>query len=350
MEKSLPSKTLAPLWILQILQKYSDCDHLLEQKYIIQKLKADYGVIVERKTVSRNINNLMSAGYDIEYVIRKECRGYYLANKQFEDDELQLLIDSVLFSRHISDKYAQDLIDKLIELGGPSLIKSTRYLIKSNKIERENNKELFLNINTSNKAISNQHKLSFICNIYGCDKQLHPVWDNPVTVNPLRLTVARNHYYLIAIIDGNDCPTNFRLDKLTQLTILNDTIDKTAVAMLNNDTLDDYLRSHPFMYCGDSQTITLKADKIIFDDIIDTFGKDYSVLEQDETTATITLRANEYDIVEWALQNAAFVEILSPKHSRNGMIKNAQILTGKYLNSTTDETKEQDLPRELDKK
>lgn len=344
MEKSMKSKTLAPLYILQILQKYSDSEHLLEQSDLIQKLKEEHEIIIERKTVARIIANLVSAGYDVV----NTRRGYYLASKPLEDDELQLLIDSVLFSRHISNKYAKDLIDKLAELGGPSLTKNIKHLARPDSVEREDNKQLFWNVAQASEAISDKHKTSFICSAYGYDKQLRPVWEKPVTVSPLRLAVARNHYYLIAVIDGNDCPTNFRLDKLSQMKVLNEPIDGETAKLLSNEKLDEYLRSHPLMYCGKSQKVTIRADKIIFDDIIDTFGKDFLVLKQDEYTVTVTLCANQCDIVEWALQNAAFVEILAPQHIRNGLIKNAETLANRYLTTASNKEKTP-TKKELDK-
>ena len=39
--------------------------------------------------------------------------GYYLAEREFEDAELRMLIDSVLFSKNLTQKQARTLIDKL---------------------------------------------------------------------------------------------------------------------------------------------------------------------------------------------------------------------------------------------
>lgn len=327
MEKTLPSKTLAPLWILQILQKHSDYNHKLTQEDIIKMLKSEHSLEIERKTVSRNIANLVAAGYDIV----DTRRGYYINSNSFDNSELQLLIDSVLFSRHISNNYAKNLIDKLIELGGPSLTTSVKNATRINDIDRETNKELFLNIELVSTAMLEHCKMSFVYYAYDFNKKLCPMWDEPIIVSPLRLVVAHGYYYLIAIIDGNDTPTNFRLDKLTNATIVNEPIPLSESSLLNDDNLDKYLRSHPLMYFGNSQNIKLKADKIIFNDIIDTFGKDFTVVDQDEYSATITLLANESEIVEWALQNAEFVEILLPQHTRDKIIKNAQILSSKYI-------------------
>ena len=61
------SKNTLILDILQILEKYSDVNHRLTQNDIISLLKSEFDMDVERKSIVRNINNLIEAGYDISY-------------------------------------------------------------------------------------------------------------------------------------------------------------------------------------------------------------------------------------------------------------------------------------------
>ena len=60
------SKKLLILDILEILRKYSDEDHRLSQKEIIQYLKTEYGMTADRKAVKRNLTDLMEFGMEIE--------------------------------------------------------------------------------------------------------------------------------------------------------------------------------------------------------------------------------------------------------------------------------------------
>ena len=60
---SFEPKKLALLRILQILQKYSDCDHPLTQEDIALHLENDYGIEIERKAIGRNIALLKDAGH-----------------------------------------------------------------------------------------------------------------------------------------------------------------------------------------------------------------------------------------------------------------------------------------------
>ena len=99
----LEPKKLALLRILQILERYSDSEHPLTQEEILKLLDEDYGIVIERKAVGRNISLLKEAGIDIE----SERNGSYLASRTFDDTEIQLLIDSVLASKHLAVKQSK---------------------------------------------------------------------------------------------------------------------------------------------------------------------------------------------------------------------------------------------------
>ena len=88
------TKKMLNIMILKILEKYSDEDHRLTQKRIIELLDTEYGMECDRRSVANNISSLREMGYEIE----KENDGYYII-REFEDWELRVLIDSVLFSK-----------------------------------------------------------------------------------------------------------------------------------------------------------------------------------------------------------------------------------------------------------
>ena len=65
----------------------------------------------DRRSVKANIIALKELGYDISIE-----NGYRLMSREFDDAELRILIDSVLFSKSISTRQAKDLIGKLLGL------------------------------------------------------------------------------------------------------------------------------------------------------------------------------------------------------------------------------------------
>ena len=123
-------KKLLILNILDILRKYSDADHRLSQKDIADILKRDYDMTVDRKAVRRNLLSLMECGYEIEYseTVRtvtnpktgEEEESYiwsdFYLERDFSDSELRLMIDGLLFSRHIPYSDCKNLVEKLKNL------------------------------------------------------------------------------------------------------------------------------------------------------------------------------------------------------------------------------------------
>ena len=66
MYEAQPKKMLI-INILEILRRYSDHNHRLSQKDILDMLWRDYAMKVDRKAIKRNIMNLLDFGYNIEY-------------------------------------------------------------------------------------------------------------------------------------------------------------------------------------------------------------------------------------------------------------------------------------------
>ena len=117
--------------ILEILKKYTDENHRMSQKDIIDILEREYDMKVDRKAVKRNLLNLSDLGYRIEYSekVRYNKRGeeeivygdWYL-EKNFTDSELRLLIDSLLFSKHIPAKQCEELVGKIEDLANLQIL------------------------------------------------------------------------------------------------------------------------------------------------------------------------------------------------------------------------------------
>ena len=60
-------KKLLIMNILDILKRYTDEDHRLSQREIGEILEREYGMTADRKSIRRNLLDLIDCGYDIEY-------------------------------------------------------------------------------------------------------------------------------------------------------------------------------------------------------------------------------------------------------------------------------------------
>ena len=176
-------KKLLILNILDILRKYSDEDHRLSQREIGEILKTEYGMTADRKAIRRNLSELLECGYPIEYSetlrsapvkgpdgrdklgpdgkpLREETTilsDFYL-ERQFTDGELRLLIDGLLFSRHVPYSQCRELVEKLEGLSNIYFRSRVGHIARL-PVDQSDNKQLFLNIEMLDEAISKGRKV-----------------------------------------------------------------------------------------------------------------------------------------------------------------------------------------------
>lgn len=70
--------------------------------------------------------------------------------------------------------------------------------------------------------ISKKKKISFMYNSYDADKKLHPRREEEYTVNPYQIVATNGRYYLIYNYDKYDTLTNYRIDEITNIKILDE--------------------------------------------------------------------------------------------------------------------------------
>ncbi|MGN0115385.1 MAG: helix-turn-helix transcriptional regulator [Acutalibacteraceae bacterium] len=328
--------------ILEILQKYTDENHTLNQSDIIRLLKNDYGMTAERKAVRRNIEYLIENGYEIEYdetvrnvptidkksgkTVMKKVKawsGYYL-KRQFTDGELRLIIDSVAFSQNIPKSQCEDLIEKIEGL-------SSKYFHSriANIVEfidnRTDNKQVFLNIELLDEAIIKQHKVKFKYLEYGTDKKMHKKTRDDGTereyvVSPYRMAVKEGKYFLICNYDKYNDISNYRIDRICDIEILDEPVKPfETLDGSNGRWLDtaEYMNERPYMYSSENTHAQIRIVRPMISDVIDMFGKDVRFYDEDESGVSVSVSANERAVEQFAKNFAPDVMILSPKSLRD---------------------------------
>lgn len=200
-------------------------------------LFTEYHMKVDRKSVKRNLINLIESGYNIEYseniriITGKDgtteksyiMSDFYLV-RDFTNGELRLLIDSLLVFKHIPSTQRKDLIEKLQSLSSKYFQSNTLYYNIPPNPSSVNN-QLFLTIEVLDKAIYYGKQVSFYYNDYGADKKLSPRrnhFGNPqlYIINPYHITVSNGWYYLICNQDPQNTIVTYRLDCITEIQIL----------------------------------------------------------------------------------------------------------------------------------
>ena len=311
--------------ILDILRKYTDEDHRLSQKDIIDILKTEYDMTADRKSVKRNITSLMEMGYEINFsealrmfpnkdgVLEESyiLSDFYL-EREFTDSELRLLIDSLLFSKHIPYSQCKELVDKLGSLSN-QYFKSRVRFISTLPETAPKNRELFYTIEILDEAIAKGKQVAFTYNSYGTDKKLHPRRDREYIVNPYQMAATNGRYYLIGNYDKYNNLANYRLDRITNIRLL-DTPRKPKenVPEMKGWTLPKHMAEHLYMFSGESVPVTFRMKKDILDDVIDWFGTDITFSDETEEEVTARVIVNWHAMHHWALQYCRHVKVLAP--------------------------------------
>lgn len=321
---TIPPKKMVTINILNILKKYSDMDHRLSQHDIMDLLKKEYNMDVDRKTVKRNLMNLLDLDCGIDYteIERKDekgnensiCTDWYMA-REFDDSELRLLIDSLLFSKHIPHSQCKTLIKKLKGLSNIYFDKKVRHICNLPENVPEN-KELFHTIDVLDEAITNNKKVAFMYNSYGIDKKLHPKREKEYVVNPYQMVATNGRYYLICNYDKYDELANYRVDRITGIRMLDENrkpIEQVAGGELD---LPKHMAEHLYMFAGESIRVKFKAKTYLVDQIIDWYGKDINISKIGEDECLTEVTVNREAFFYWALQYGPHIELLEPLDMR----------------------------------
>ncbi len=319
-------KKLALLRILQILEKHSDYDHPLTQEDIADRLDKDYGIVIERKAISRNISLLKEAGFEIS----STRAGSYLDCREFENSELKLLIDGVLSSKYITARHSKDLINKLCGLTNKYFRAHVKNIHSVNEWSKTDNQALFYNIEMIDIAIEEGKQITFDYNKYGVDKKLHRTKTH--ITSPYQLILHNQRYYLMALNERWHNMGYYRVDHITNMTISEDKLTPltTVEGYENGINYSELATSLPYMFTDKPENITFTAESHIVDQIVDWFGDNAKIIQKDNKTVEVSVKASPNAMEFWAMQYLNYVEILKPQSLRERIKENLVKAMEKY--------------------
>jgi predicted DNA-binding transcriptional regulator YafY len=321
------NKKMLNMLILEILRTYTDENHAVSQQEILKLLEKDYGMECDRRSVKNNIVYLKELGYDISME-----KGYRLLTREFDDAELRILIDSVLFSKAISTRQAQGLIDKLRGLASKYFKAKVSHVSNLPFLMRTDNKQMMYSLDTINDAIAEKKKISFYHNEVGTDFKLHHSKEWVRIANPYQIVANNGRFYLICNYDRYDNVTHIRIDKMTDVKMLDEPVKpmKKVPELAGGLNLPKHMAEHVYMFNGASVSVKLKATRKTMGELVDWFGKDFKILGQDDEYLTIRLNCNEKAMRYWALQYGPYVEVLEPESLRNQLREDTAGMYEKY--------------------
>lgn len=346
-------KRMMNMYILDILKRYTDSEHTMEQKDILEKLMSDYGMPADRKAVKANLIELAEFDEHVDYTeserrkkdgtIEVLTTGWHY-NHEFDDAELRMLIDSILFSKTISEKQSEKLIAKISGLSNMYFKNKVKHVSSLPGLEHTSNKNTLYNVDVIDDAISDGKKISFMYNDYGADKQLHPRRDHESVVSPYQMVANDGRYYLVCNYDNYDNLANIRIDKMTGVRVLTAPVKAKELVkgMEHGLNLPKHMAEHIYMFSDEPVTIVLRVLKKNISDIVEWFGKGFSVIDEsiareypgfhetEDDVFYVRLTCSKAAMSHWAMQYCDCVEVIYPEELRDTLAKKSASVCEKY--------------------
>ncbi len=319
-------KKLSILCILNILKEYSDEDHPLLIKDIIEKVKDKYDLELERKTISNNINMLKDFSYDIVHLPRG---GVYLRERDFDPSEVSYIVDALFSSRSITAKEVQDLSSRLASSLSKYQRKKYKYVYKAEHVSRTNNNNLFYNISLLEEAIEKNKKVLFKY------KAKYAAKDKKIRfqkINPYFLFNNNGQYYLICNYDYYDTLLSYNLNHISELSLLDEDIKPVTSLKGYENGLDvsKYAKEHIYAFNGKTIDVLLKVrDEKSKYYVEEYLGEDVNFFEEEGEIYT-RIKVDDKSLIYWALQYSEYVEVIKPIETRNEIKKLIDFAKEKY--------------------
>lgn len=266
------------IYILKILEEYSDESHAVSTKEIIDRL-GKMGIHAERKTIYADIEELIQVGYDILKLDSRNGGGYYLASRDFELAELKLLVDAVQSTRFITPKKTRELIHKLEGLTSKyEAVQLQRqvYVVGRSKAENEG---IYYNVDAIHRAIQNDSQLSFQYLFWNQEKELVAKKSGEAyIVSPWALIWQDENYYLAAYDSNSKEIKHYRVDKMGSVEGVNER--REGIELFERKDLAQYSTQMFGMYGGEDSHVTVRIKKELIGVMIDRFGRNISIRKE----------------------------------------------------------------------
>ncbi len=294
------------LYLYKIMLEQTDEQHPITMNEIISQLNL-YGISAERKALYHDIEALCTFGLDIKQ-LKGNSSGYYIASREFELPELKLLADAVTSSRFLTEKKSNELLKKIEGLASVHEAKQIhRQVFVSNRVKAMNER-IYINVDTIHHAIAEGKKISFKYFDYDLEKK-KKYRDGLRVCSPYALSWDDERYYLIAYYEKYSSISNFRVDRMESVKIL----EEKGEPKPEDFSIAEYMNSSFSMFSGESRDVKLRFDNKLINTVIDRFGKDISLIPDGNEHFTVHVKVKaEAPFFAWLFQFGSKAKIIEP--------------------------------------
>ncbi|MCD7824545.1 MAG: WYL domain-containing protein [Clostridiaceae bacterium] len=305
------NQKLKIMYLMKILLEQTDETHSISMPEIISALE-QYGITAERKSIYNDMESLRQFGMDIIGEQRDRTYYYHVGKRQFELAELKLLVDSVQSAKFITAKKSNELIKKIESLASQyEASQLQRQVYVANRIKTMN-ASIYYNVDAIHAAIAANEQVCFQYFQWNVKKEMELRHDGAYYhVSPWALSWDDENYYMIAYDSAAGKIKHFRVDKMLRIESTKER--REGREQFREFDMAVYARKMFGMYGGREEIVKLCCDNSLVGAIIDRFGKEVTIMKEDEQHFTVNVKvAVSKQFIHWVMALGDGAKIISP--------------------------------------
>ena len=314
------------LHLARILNRQTDQEHPMSLQRMMDLLQAQGVDVRDRKSLYDDLETLRVFGMDIEMQRDGRSVGYYVAYRPFELPELKLLVDAVQSSRFITRKKTDQLISKVESLASVHQARQLQRQVFVTRRIKAMNESIYYTVDALHEAIDSGKQIRFHYFEWALgrgrervEKRLRKdgAW---YQVSPWWLIWDSENYYLVAFDHQSGDVRHYRVDKMQDLTVLEDA--REGKAQLAEFDPGAYAGSLFGMYHGELETVKIRFENSLIGVVADRFGREVFLSNDGEHHFVVTAKvAVSPQFLSWVFSFGGRAQILHPTSVRQQFLQ-----------------------------
>ena len=317
MEKQIDSFAYT-MAIFDVLVNRTDAEKILKAEDIIRILKDEYGITIGIKRFYKGIH-ILSQYFEISTYLDNR-HGYYFIQGPLDPSEAIYLCHNARASKDLTPSQIESLEERL--LAPLSDRRRQEYLdsVLLSPSDSPGSADWLYHIEILSEAAYRKKWICFHYETYDINKDRHKAHKRYVR-EPRYILFSHSRAYLITTDDHHDTPGHYRIDRMSDITILKDDV----TTPFTREDAARYAAGSLFMFSGEPVEALFLCDakKHVYGIMIDEFGKDvhFEPAYRDKRHFLMRVKASYDDLRIFAQKYGDIVCPLQPKQLVND-IKN----------------------------
>jgi len=326
------------IYVYEILKKYSSKDNRISCAEIVRLLKSDFGIICDRKSVHRALENLIIANSNVKYTETLRGKGeksysvksdWYIESF-FTSDEMTELTLSILKNSSLSEISRASLFEKLKLLGQFPIVTEIITVCALHKKTVAEKETLFLLL----KAINQGKMIAFSLTEHEFDGKRRLLRDcsgnvRQYLIKPLDIVSVMGDFRLFGELGDTGFYAYFDVSEIycAEITYIDfDHSAKKEKSYLPRNKAEALLSGGGKR---EKIVITINAENLY--EFKKRFGDSFEIIREYGNKVELTFECNMENAMPFLMQFGDAVEVIVPSKLRRALAMTCKSTAAKYL-------------------